>query len=280
VSPALLVAGAPAVDAGKTTFSVGLCERTGAVGVKPRAGNGYWYDHDDYRAAVEGGRLYGKDARRLAAVSGREPEAVNPVHRLWTPAPGAGTGILGREDRAFVVDRVTPEADPRDRAGPGAATYVRNDRIEPPASARERLGLDAAEAVTDVESFNRVMERLHAPALSAFAERLPDHVVVESYADVAAPLRAFEPDAVAVVEPGRVRLYGGRRYGNACEVASASPHEGRLEKRVGRVEDLLDPVARVDLPALPSAVRGGPGAVADAYSEAYDALLRVADDGR
>jgi hypothetical protein len=46
------------------------------------------------------------------------------------------------------------------------------------------------------------------------------------------------------------------------------------------VEDLLDPVARVDLPALPSAVRGDPGAVADAYSEAYDALLRVADDGR
>jgi predicted P-loop ATPase/GTPase len=37
----LLVAGDRDLDAGKTTFSVGLIERTGAVGYEPRAGNDY-----------------------------------------------------------------------------------------------------------------------------------------------------------------------------------------------------------------------------------------------
>jgi len=272
----LLVAGASAVDAGKTTFSVGLCEHAGVTGVKPRAGNGYWYDHDDYRAAVSEGRLYGKDAARLAAVSGCEPEAINPVHRLWTPAPGAGTGILGREDRAFVVDRVTPGADLRADDVP-PATYVRNGRVELPASARERLPLADAGTVSDLEGFNRVMERVHAPALATFADRLLGRVVVESYADVANPLRGVEPDAVAVVEPGRARIHDGRRYANACEVAARSAREGRLEERVDRVEDLLDPVDRVDLPALPGSVRSRPGAIADEYAPAYEALLRAAD---
>jgi len=59
----ILVAGGARVDAGKTTFSTGLvadlAARAGdAVGVKPRAGNDYWYDHDDYRIgsqAIRGG---------------------------------------------------------------------------------------------------------------------------------------------------------------------------------------------------------------------------------
>ena len=74
----LLVAGGSEVDAGKTTFTEGLVERTGVRGFKPRAGNGYWYDHDDYRRAVETGRLYGKDAKRLADASPGDvrPEAI------------------------------------------------------------------------------------------------------------------------------------------------------------------------------------------------------------
>ena len=71
----LLVAGASKVDAGKTTFTAGLVERTGVRAFKPRAGNDYWYDHDDYRRAVESGRLYGKDAERLAATSPGEAAA-------------------------------------------------------------------------------------------------------------------------------------------------------------------------------------------------------------
>jgi len=70
----ILVAGGARVDAGKTTFSTGLvadlAARAGdAVGVKPRAGNDYWYDHDDYRIASDSGRLYGKtrDASRPRA---------------------------------------------------------------------------------------------------------------------------------------------------------------------------------------------------------------------
>ena len=87
----LLVAGDARVDAGKTTFSTGLCEYLDAPGYKPRAGNDHWFDHDDYLAAVTEGRLYGKDARRLASASpgDPEPEALNPLHRLWRPAPGS-----------------------------------------------------------------------------------------------------------------------------------------------------------------------------------------------
>ena len=33
------------------------------------ADNDYWFDHDDYRDATERGRLFGKDARNLAAAS-------------------------------------------------------------------------------------------------------------------------------------------------------------------------------------------------------------------
>ena len=97
----LLVAGSAEVDAGKTTFTTGLIERTGVRGYKPRAGNGYWYDQDDYRRAVEEGRLYGKDAKKIAAATPEEvrPEAINPVHRLWLPTPGRGKGVLGRDGR-------------------------------------------------------------------------------------------------------------------------------------------------------------------------------------
>lgn len=267
----LLVAGAAAVDAGKTTFSTGLCRETTATGYKPRAGNDYWYDHDDYRLAVGDGRLYGKDAKRLAAASPDEvtPEAVNPVHRLWLPTPGRGKGILGRDGRAFAVDRVTTsEAD----------RFVRNATVGIPDSAREALPLSGATAVDSLSGFNDVMADLHAPAMARVGDRIreADRAVVESYADVARPLRDLAVDAVAVVEPRRCRIYDGERYGKACEVASGSAREGRLEERVANVVDLIDPVASVELPALPDSERGDPAAVADAYGHAYDALVAAA----
>jgi len=79
-----------------------------------------------------------------------------------------------------------------------------------------------------------------------------------------------------VVEPGQARLYAGDRYWQASEVATQSPHGGTLEERVGSVEDLLDPVATVELVALDAEDRSDPGAVATAYSGAYDRLLEVA----
>ena len=82
----LLVAGDARVDAGKTTFAAGLVAAIdGAVGFKPSAGNDYWYDHDTARAALDAGRLYGKDVTTLAAVSDTDhpEEWLNPVHRLW-----------------------------------------------------------------------------------------------------------------------------------------------------------------------------------------------------
>ena len=263
----LLVAGGNRVDAGKTTFSVGLLARTGAVGFKPRAGNGFWFDHDDYRDAVDQGRLFGKDARKLAAAAPgeREPEDINPVHRLWRPAPRGGAGILGREDRTFLLDRVG------DR-------YVVNDGVELPASARESLDLDDAVRVASLPEFNEAMTSLHVPAQEALAEEIEaaDLAVVESYANVARPLAMVDPLAVAVVSPGHASIYDGARYEKACQVASGGYETGRLEERVPDVTDLLDPVDRVTLPPLTKAERTDPQAVADAYDDAYEALLDAA----
>lgn len=266
----VLVAGADRVDAGKTTFSVGLLERTGAVGYKPRAGNDYWYDHDDYERATSDGRLYGKDARRLVAAGDTrtEPEAINPIHRLWYPDPGGGTGLLGREDRSFLVDRVGDQ-------------YVVNETVSLPDELADRLPLDDARSVTSLETFNDVMRRLHARALDALAEQIATtrRAVVESYSDVARPLGGLTPDVVAVVEAGRVRIYDGDRYAKACEVATGGPRTGQLEERVGSVLGLVEPVDAVGLPALGSDERRDPSTVETAYERAYDVLLSTASDG-
>jgi len=263
----LLVAGGARVDAGKTTFSAGLLERVGGVGFKPRAGNDYWFDHDDYRRSVTAGRLYGKDAKRLAAASATDvtPEAINPVHRLWRPAPGGGSGILGRDDREFVVDRVGDD-------------FVVNETVTVPDLAREHLPLADATGVATLAEFNDLMADRHLPTQRALHERIDaaDRAVVESYADVARPLRSVDPDAVAVVEPGRARVYDGDRYENGCQVATGGPDAGQLEERVPSVTDMIDPEARVDLPALAGSARADPAAVADAYEAAYDALIATA----
>lgn len=263
----LLVAGSAEVDAGKTTFTTGLIERTGARGYKPRAGNGYWYNQDDYRRAVETGRLYGKDARKIAAATPGEvrPEDVNPLHRLWLPTPGRGKGVLGRDGSRFLFDRVTHEGD----------SYVVNAGVEIPPAARRAFPLEESPAVGTIEELNELMAERHAPALRALAEEIDAHdsAIVESYADIARPLSSFVPDGVAVVEPRRCRVYDGERYWKACEVASGSAHEGRLEERVEHVVDLLEPNASITLPALSSDERGDLAVVADAYEPAYDALL-------
>jgi predicted P-loop ATPase/GTPase len=268
----ILVSGGKRVDAGKTTFSVGLLARTGAVGFKPRAGNNRWFDQDDVARALADGRLYGKDAARLVAASpgDLDPEAINPVHRLWQPSPGPGTSLLGQEDREFVVDRVGTE-------------WVLNRTVDVPASVRRNLPLDPVnEAVTTVSSvpqLNEVTARLHLPALDRLAERIAatDRAVVESYGDVARPLRDFAPTAIVVVEPGRARLYDGERFRKACDLATGGPDEGTLEERIPNVVELLEPEARIGLPPLGSDEREQPARVARAYEDAYDALLDLAE---
>jgi predicted P-loop ATPase/GTPase len=276
----LLVAGGDRVDAGKTTFSVGLCHETGATGYKPRAGNDYWFDQDDYRTAIDQGRLFGKDAKRLADASpgDPEPETLNPVHRLWLPTPGEGKGLLGQEGRAFVCDRVRVAGETDHPTTPAGDAYVVNGQRDPPQSARETLPLDTAAGVDSLPQFNDLMATLHAPATAAVGERIAaaDRAVVESYADIARPLADLAVDAVAVVEPRRCRVYDGDRYTKACEVASGSAHEGQLEERVDNVVGLLEPVATVELPALAGDERRTPATVAEAYAPAYEALLATA----
>jgi predicted P-loop ATPase/GTPase len=264
----LLVAGAVPVDAGKTTFTTGLLAHTGAVGFKPRAGNDYWYHHDDVEYALDRRGLFGSDARRLAAASpgSLAPEDINPVHRLWRPSPGPAQGVLGKEDREFLVDRAG------DR-------FVVNGSVDVPEALTEALPLEGATTVASTEAVDAATERHHLPALDALAETVAatDRAVVESYGDIARPLRTVEPDAVAVVEPRRARIYRGSRFVRACDVATRSPYEGQLEERVGSVEDLLDPEATVALPPLGGDARGDPSAVAAAYEDAYAALLDVAE---
>ena len=264
----LLVAGATHVDAGKTTFSAGLVAQTGAVGFKPRAGNDYWFHHDDVQTATTDGSLYGKDARTLANASPGtlDPEDINPVHRLWRPSSGPDTGLLGQEDREFLLDRA-------------GNRYVVNDTVDIPEPVRERLPLANAVYVDSLSDLNDVMAQYHLPVLESLAADVADtgHAVVESYSDIARPLQTMDPDAVAVVEPRRVRLYEGHRYMRACEVASRSPHDGTLEERVGSVIELVDPVESVSLPPLTDDERGRPSAIADRYEGAYERLFAVAD---
>ncbi|WP_455449605.1 ATPase [Natrinema thermotolerans] len=271
----LLVVGADRVDAGKTTFSAGLLERTGAVGYKPRAGNDFWFDHDDCRRALAGGRLYGKDAARLSAADDRErpPERLNPVHRLWRPAPGGGTGLLGRSDREFVVDRIGRKPDD--------PLFVRNATADVPDRVADALPLSDAVAVETVAEYNALAEREYVPAFERLAAEIEstEVAVVESYSDIALPLDSLEPAsiaAVAAVEPGRARIYPGERYCRACEVASSSPRDGAVEKRVPDVLEYLDPLERVRLPALGGDERDDSARIARAYADAYDALLDAA----
>jgi predicted P-loop ATPase/GTPase len=264
----LLVAGADQVDAGKTTFAAGLVAHTGAVGFKPRAGNDYWFHHDDVRVALGRESLFGGDARTLAATSPGtlDPEDVNPVHRLWRPSPGPDQGLLGQEDREFLVDRA-------------GERFVVNGTVDLPDAILDSLPLSEAIVVSSTEELNAVTEKYHLPALDALADAVAraDRAVVESYGDIARPLQDVDPDAVAVVEPLALRIYRGSRFVRACEVATRSPYEGQLEERVGSVEKLVDPVARVDLPPLDGGTRADPSAVADAYEAAYEHLLAVAD---
>ena len=291
--PTVLVVGDARVDAGKTTFSVGLLDRLGRVtagvepspvGFKPRAGNDYWFDHDDVRAAIEEGRLYGKDARRLAETADGSDssgvpsaiERINPVHRLWRPTPGR-TGMLGEADRTALVDRVTLD---------GETTYLVNGAAEAegliPAPVSERLSLADARRVGSVAEFNEAMRELHLPAFERLADRIATAdgtrpVVIESYGDIAVPLEnlreVLDLDVVAAVAPTRLRVDRGDRWRRARSVASGSPREGRLEERTGRVAEMVEPVATRELPALSSAARGDPAAVAEAYAGAYEAVL-------
>ena len=271
----LLVAGDARVDAGKTTFAAGLLAALdGAVGFKPRAGNDYWYDHDDAAAALSDGRLYGKDVATLAAAGDTDltEEQLNPVHRLWRPTPGR-TGMLGEAGRTFLVDRVTT---------PDGPSFVVNGVAERegllPDLVAESLPLADAVRVDNVERFNDVMAERYLPAFERVTDRIAETTpgVVESYADIALPVDKIDFDAVAVVAPTRVRLYDGSRYLKADEVASGSSREGQLEERVGRVVEMIEPVSTHTLQPLSSDERGDPTRVADAYAGVYEALLEVA----
>ncbi|MFO7832574.1 MAG: ATPase [Halohasta sp.] len=275
----LLVAGDARVDAGKTTFAAGLlASLSDAVGFKPRAGNDYWFDHDDVAAALAEGRLYGKDVATLtsAARSGIDAELreerLNPVHRLWRPTPDR-TGLLGESGRTFLVDRVTTVDGQR---------FVVNGTAEDtgliPDFVMQSLPLESAPRVRTVDEFNELMTERYLPAFERISERIAeaDPAVVESYSDIALPVDGVDFDAVAVVGPTRVRIYDGDRYTKACEVASGSAREGQLEERVDRVIEMIEPVSTHELHPLTSEERDDPERIAGRYEPVYEALVDAA----
>ncbi|SHH69615.1 hypothetical protein [Halobaculum gomorrense] len=276
----LLVAGADPVDAGKTTFAVGLAARlrgdgAGPRAFKPRAGNDRWFDHDDVRRAAGEGRLYGKDIDRLLRAAGSDAshEVRNPIHRLWRPTPGE-RGLLGEADRTFLVDRVRTQSGDE---------WVLNGTADIPARLHEDLPIAEARRVESVRAFNGAMRELHLPALNRLADDVREAgeagvALVESYGDVAMPLREIDFDAVAAVDPGRCRVYDGGRWTLARETATGGRDEGALEVRVERVTEMLDPLSTHDLRPLTGEEQDDPDAVASAYQEAYDELLAAARD--
>ncbi len=260
----VLVVGADRVDAGKTTFSAGLVSYCDGVGFKPRAGNDYWFDYDDCVHAVRDGRLFGKDARTLkkASDSAIEIESLNPIHRLWQPAP-SGSGLLGPSDREFVLDRY------------GNGKFVVNAEADVPEKVTDSLSLAGAPRVGSVEELNQVTRTKYLPLFEEL-RRLIDETqgaIVESYGDVARPIQDLQVARVAVVEPGRVRVYDGSRYMKACEIASGSPVDGELEERVGDVVEVLEPLESISLSPLPSEVREDPEKIAGVYEEVYSVLV-------
>jgi predicted P-loop ATPase/GTPase len=270
----LLVAGDARVDAGKTTFAAGLLATLeGGVGFKPRAGNDYWFDHDDVITALADERLYGKDVATLAAAGdGTAPEELNPVHRLWRPTPGR-TGLLGEADRTFLLDRIwTPEGARFVVNAVAEAAGLLPDRVD------DALPLASATRVDSVADFNDVMAERYLPAFERLAERIAasSPAVVESYGDIAVPIEGIAFDAVAVVGPTRARVYDGSRYMTACEVASGSPQEGQLEERVGRVVEMIEPLSTHELPPLTSDQRSEPARIAEQYDAVYESLRQAA----
>jgi predicted P-loop ATPase/GTPase len=277
----LLVAGADPVDAGKTTFAVGLAARLRAANgrlrvFKPRAGNDRWFDHDDVRRAASQGRLYGKDIHRLLRAAGSDAshETRNPIHRLWRPMPEE-TGLLGEAGRTFLIDRArTADGD----------EWVVNDTADIPARLHEDLPLADARRVDTVRGFNDAMRDVHLRALDRLAGDVREAgdsgvALVESYGDVAMPLREVGFDAVAVVDPGRCRVYDGGRWTLARETATGDRDGGTLEVHVERVTRMLDPLSAHDLRPLSAEKRGDPDAVATAYRDAYAAVV-AAGEGR
>lgn len=282
-NPSVLVVGESRVDAGKTTIASGLLAWFGEsgsapLGFKPRAGNDYWFDHDDVIEAIDAGRLYGADSHKLATASVEPPtiEALNPVHRLWRPTPGR-TGMLGERDRTAVVDRVSID---------GETTFVVNGVAESdgifPSIVRNQLDLSTAPRVESVQEYNDLMRDLHLPAFRAVGDRISESaaerpVVIESYGDIAVPLDQLDEylalDAVITVAPSRLRVYRGDRWLRAREVASGSPREGRLEERTDRVAAMVEPVATHSVPPLPKHVRRHPERIARAYDDPFEALL-------
>lgn len=259
----VLVTGSARVDAGKTTYSLGLMHTHGMPGFKPRAGSDYWYHHTTYQTATSEGRLYGRDARRLAdATPGpHQVETINPLHRLWRPTPAADD-FIGPPDRQFLLDRL------------GQNDYIVNANTDLPRSAHETLPLTAATRVHTIEDLNRVTEQRYLPALAALVEHInmTDAAVIESYGSIARPCTGLDLDYAVVVEPGRARVYAGPRWLKACDVVGGSAFEGRREQRVSDVTALLEPVATVDLPPLASDELASLERIADAYATAYDHL--------
>lgn len=271
----LLVAGDARVDAGKTTFAAGLVSALdGAVGFKPRAGNDYWFDHDDLLRCLSDGRLYGKDVAILAAASDTADtvEQLNPVHRLWRPTPDR-TGMLGESGRSFLLDRINQPAD---------QLFVVNGAAEQagllPDHLKDALPLASAPRVTNIGEFNDIMAEQYLPAFDRVADRIAatTPAVVESYADIALPVEGIAIDAVAVVGPTRVRCFDGGRYRKACEVASGSARNGQLEERVDRVVEMIEPVSTHRLTPLEKTERADPARVASAYDTVYEAVVDAA----
>ena len=264
----ILVVGGRQTDAGKTTMTLGLRHALDAVAVKPRAANNYWYDYDTvHRTVTDGGDLVGADAEKLAKsnpTGWSNPAEINPLHRLWQPVDSSTETILGEPGREFVLDRLGTE-------------YILNETADIPDILGTHLDLGDARSIAELSKFNALMRDQYLPFLDSFATEVSslDSLIIESYGDVALPIHGLTVDVVVSVHPGRIAIYEGRRFLDACRVSSRSPREGRMEPIVSDITTMVDPVATESIPPLRSRTRASPGNIRRAYSDAISAIERA-----
>ncbi|MFB6187723.1 MAG: ATPase, partial [Halobacteriaceae archaeon] len=239
-----------------------------ATGFKPRAGNDYWHDYDDFRDASQEGRLYGKDAKKIAKVSNASvtPEEINPIHRLWQPLHTPKNTVLGEPGREFLLDRVGQQ-------------LVVNENASMPQEVTDTFNFDSCISVASLQELESVVESRYLEALNALGTtiRQTSPAVIESYEDIARPIRDIDIDVVAVVESGSIQLFEGERYQQACSVLH-SRGRGLLEKRVGDIIDALDPVATYQLTPISQSKRNSPSAIANTYQDTYVNIQNIADN--
>jgi len=260
----VLIVGLKEKDAGKTSLALALLaylkeKGLNACGFKPRAGNSVWYDYDVVHEALSQGRLYGKDAKLLKAVSPFGSDAgaiveefINPFHRLWAEPP-----LIDPITQIpyFILDRITLwlKEGVRNLVVVNEALPVEyrcNDAIVEKLSAKA-FGIYH---VRNLDMLNKLTERYYDLAVELVYQKMNkqyDCLVIESYSDIALPWKGLRDlNAVLGVKPGQISVYKPEKYLAAVQLAASTYSQEELA--TSRIVELVKPIKEVRIPPFRS----------------------------